>query len=201
MLEYVPTAPLSFITATDSRAARRRVRSRSTWAAHSATLAPNVVGSAWMPCVRPIITVSRWVRASATSVRSSSDRRVDQQVGRVGHRPAQRRVDDVGRRQAVVDPRTGRLADRRLDDIDERRDVVIGDRLAFEHRLDERLVDDRARAHGSAAASALGTTPSAAWPSVASSSTSSQRAKRAFVGPHRVHLGRGVARDHDAHTR
>ena len=69
-------------------------------------------------------------------------RRVDQQVGRVGHRPAERRVDDVGRRQAVVDPRTRRLADRRLDDIDECRHVVVGHRLAFEHRLDERLVDD-----------------------------------------------------------
>ena len=44
MFEYVPTAPLSFITATLSRAARRRVRSRSTCRAHRATFAPNVVG-------------------------------------------------------------------------------------------------------------------------------------------------------------
>jgi hypothetical protein len=72
MLLNVPTAPLSLHTATDARAARRRTRSRSTCSAHSATLAPNVVGSAWMPWVRPIITVSRCSRASSTRVRSSS---------------------------------------------------------------------------------------------------------------------------------
>ena len=70
--EYVPTAPESLHTATDRRAAASRTRSRSSCSAHSATLAPNVVGSAWMPCVRPIITVSRCVRAISTSVVSSA---------------------------------------------------------------------------------------------------------------------------------
>ena len=72
--EYVPTAPDSLHTATDSRAAARRVRSRSSCSAHSATLAPNVVGSAWMPWVRPIITVRRWVRARSTSVVTAARR-------------------------------------------------------------------------------------------------------------------------------
>ena len=57
MLEYVPTAPDSLPTATASRARRSRVRSRSAWRHHSASLAPNVVGSAWMPWVRPTIGV------------------------------------------------------------------------------------------------------------------------------------------------
>ena len=88
-----------------------RDRSRSTCSAHSATLAPNVVGSAWMPWVLPIITVSRWARARSTSVRSNSVDAAISSVGGVAHRPAQRRVDDVGRRQPVVDPRC--LPDRR----------------------------------------------------------------------------------------
>ena len=45
------------------------------------------------------------------------------------------RVDDVGRREPVVDPRRCRLADRRLHDVDERGNVVVGDRLPVEHRL------------------------------------------------------------------
>ena len=68
----VPTAPDSLHTATASRAARMRARSRSTCSAQRATFAPNVVGSAWMPCVRPIIAVPECERAVATSVRSSS---------------------------------------------------------------------------------------------------------------------------------
>ena len=53
--EYVPTAPLSLHTITARRAARSRSRSRSICSAHRATLAPNVVGSACTPWVRPII--------------------------------------------------------------------------------------------------------------------------------------------------
>ena len=38
--------------------ARRRARSRSSANAQPASLRPNVVGSAWTPCVRPIVIVS-----------------------------------------------------------------------------------------------------------------------------------------------
>jgi len=69
--EYVPTAPDSLHTATEVRAARNRARSRSTCRAHSATFAPNVVSSACMPCVRPIIGVSAWRLARATSAATS----------------------------------------------------------------------------------------------------------------------------------
>ena len=81
--------------ATVSRAARSRARSRSSCSAHSATLAPNVVGSAWMPWVRPIMTVSRWRRASVDDRGDQLVDAVEQEVGGVAHRPAQRRVDDV----------------------------------------------------------------------------------------------------------
>ena len=61
----------------------------------------------------------------------------------VTHRPAERGVDDVGRRQAVVDPRPGGRPDRGLDDVDEGGDVVIGHPLSLGHGLDERRVDHR----------------------------------------------------------
>ena len=58
MFEYVPTAPDSLPTAIVSRARCKRSRSRRTCIAQSASLAPNVVGSAWIPCVRPTVAVS-----------------------------------------------------------------------------------------------------------------------------------------------
>ena len=66
----------------------------------------------------------------------------------VAHRPAQRGVDDVGRRQPVVDPRAGGHADGRLHDVDERGDVVVGDALALEHRLRRTPRRPPARARG-----------------------------------------------------
>ena len=200
MFEYVPTAPLSFITAIDSRAARRRVRSRSTWLAHSATFAPNVVGSACTPCVRPIITVSRCVLAIATSVRDQVGRCLDQQIDGVGHRPAQRRVDDVGRREPVVDPRSGRLTDRRLHDVDERGHVVIGHRLAFEHRVDERGVDRRRRV--ATAGGVVGRNDAERGVALGREQLDLEpTGEPRLVRPHRVHLRCGVARDHEAQTR
>ena len=69
--EYVPTAPDSFPTAMTSRARSRRSRSRRTCIAHNASFTPNVVGSAWMPCVRPTIGVSRNSRRERRSAPSS----------------------------------------------------------------------------------------------------------------------------------
>ena len=71
--EYVPTTPLIFPTEITSRARSSRSRSRSSSNAHSASLCPNVVGSACTPCVRPIITVSRCSKARCrVTVRSRS---------------------------------------------------------------------------------------------------------------------------------
>ena len=75
---------------TASRPPRRRGpgagarRSRRTWSAHSASLAPNVVGSAWMPCVRPTIGVSRNSRARAAIALLEGVDGVEQEIARPG---------------------------------------------------------------------------------------------------------------------
>jgi hypothetical protein len=69
---YVPTTPLSLPTETASRAARSRPRSRSSSKAHTASLWPNVVGSACTPWVRPMQSVSRCSRARRFTAASSA---------------------------------------------------------------------------------------------------------------------------------
>ena len=54
----VPTAPESFPTATDSRTASSRRCARPNSSYISAIFSPNVVGSAWMPWLRPISGVN-----------------------------------------------------------------------------------------------------------------------------------------------
>ncbi len=96
-------------TPTPPRSARRR-RSRSRWScsAHSATLAPNVVGSAWMPCVRPIITVARCRSASAVDGGDQRVDRVEQRAGRrrawPGTAPCRRRRTTSGRSGSTTRP-------------------------------------------------------------------------------------------------
>ena len=67
----------------------------------------------------------------------------DQQVGSLGERRTERRVDHVRRGQPVVDPRSLGWADRRLHHVDEGGHVVIGDPLAVGDLLDEGVVDLR----------------------------------------------------------
>ena len=136
-----------------------------------------------------------------TSVRSSSLAASIMQIGCVAHRPAQRRVTDVGRREPVVDPRRRRVVDVGLHRVDERGDVVIGDPLPFEDPIDERLVGRRRLCtadlrsllwHHADRGVALGREQFDFEPP----------AEADRVGPHRVHLRRGVARDHsDTQTR
>ena len=79
MWAKVPTAPEIFPTRTVSRARRNRSRLRPASAYQSAALRPNVMGSAWMPWLRPTQRVCRWVRASARTAarkRSSPARRI-----------------------------------------------------------------------------------------------------------------------------
>ena len=69
--EYVPTAPEIAPTSTcaNARSSLRALRSASK--ANPASLTPNVVGSAWIPCVRPTHSVSTCSRArSAKAVTS-----------------------------------------------------------------------------------------------------------------------------------
>ena len=73
-----------------ARPARSRSRSRRTCSAQSASLAPNVVGSAWMPWVRPTIGVSRNSRARVAIAASSAAAAPSMQVD--GPRQLQRRA-------------------------------------------------------------------------------------------------------------
>ncbi len=69
---YVPTAPLMAPTATWSTARSSRRRLRSASKAKPASFMPKVVGSAWMPCVRPVQTVWTWARACSASASRTS---------------------------------------------------------------------------------------------------------------------------------
>ena len=94
-----------------SRRARAssRARSRPSSSLHTRHLRPKVIGSAWMPCVRPTIGVWRWRSASAgAAARSAASRRASSAPG-LDDLERQRRVDQVGRGHA----RRGRAARRR----------------------------------------------------------------------------------------
>ena len=142
--EYVPTAPESLPTEITSRARRSRSTSRRTCSAQSASFTPNVVGSAWMPWVRPTIGVSRYSWACFVIAASSATAASIEQVGGAGQLQRERGVHDVARGEPVVDPGAFRLTDPVLDDVDERGDVVLGDQLA---RLDRGDVEAGALAH------------------------------------------------------
>ena len=74
------------------------------------------------------------------------DERVEvgqQEIGGAGEGGAQRGVHHVRRGQPVVDVGAGRRADAVLDDVDERRHVVVGHPLPFEHVRHEDVVDGR----------------------------------------------------------
>src|SRR5262245_30669226 len=63
----VPTAPEIFPTAMSSIAASSRARARRSSPTQTASLNPKVVGSAWIPWVRPIMSVWRYFCAAATT--------------------------------------------------------------------------------------------------------------------------------------
>ena len=63
--------PESCPTRFDSSARARRVRSRSSSKAQPASFQPNVVGSAWMPCERPMQIESRCSSACLTTAASA----------------------------------------------------------------------------------------------------------------------------------
>ena len=164
--------------------------------AHSATLAPNVVGSAWMPWVRPIITVSRCRRASSTSVCSSAVawRRAGGRRRRASPStaPCRRRRTTSARSGSTSRPARRSL----LDDVDERRDVVVGRALALGDRRDERLVDDR---RPLAARRGVGAARRRAWRgprSPAARPPASGRSGRVSDQTAAI-SGSGVALDHD----
>ncbi len=121
----MPTAPAILPTAISlaraTRAPPARVRARRTSRANTS---PAVIGSAWMPCERPIIGVRAVLvgarggrRRAAGRCRPGSRRRASTSVDR------ERRVEHVRRRHPEVQP-ARRLA-RQLLDVGQERDHVV----------------------------------------------------------------------------
>ena len=101
-----------------------------------ASLMPNVVGSAWTPCVRPTQTVSTCSRARSASAATRLARARDDDLARGACSWSASAVSSTSeRRQPEVDPAPGR-AGARAEHVDEGRDVVVGDLLALLHGLD-----------------------------------------------------------------
>ena len=128
-LEYVPTAPDTLPTATASRARSSRTRSRRSCSAQSASLLPKVMGSAWIPCVRPAMGVSRCSRARRDDGGLEPVDLAQDQIAGPHQGDGQAGVDDVVGREPVVHPLGGGAADALLHDVDEGGGLVIGDRL------------------------------------------------------------------------
>ena len=113
--------------------ARARARARCpapTSAYQSASFSPNVIGSACTPCVRPIIGVRRCSKARSRIASASASRSCEDDVARLAHLQRLRRVDDVRRGHAEVQP-AGRRPDLLGHGRRERDDVVLGDLFDF----------------------------------------------------------------------
>ncbi len=150
-----------------------------------------MVGSAWMPWVRPTIGVSRNSRAALGDRVLELGRGTRDQVDGPRHLQRERGVDDVARRQAVVHPRAGRRTDLLLHDVDERGDVVVGDLLALVDRVD---VEARALAHRPGVG--FGHHAEARPRFDREDLDLEPRAETRLVGEQRGDLGERVARDH-----
>ena len=114
--------------ARSAAADRRRVRARSSSKAQEASLSPKVMGSAWTPWVRPIISVPAWTRAPG---HHGGDGRVQAGQDEVGGGAAlegQGGVHDIAAGEPVVEV-AALLADRFGDLRDEGHDVVVGGAL------------------------------------------------------------------------
>ena len=75
--------------------ARIRSTSRVSSAYQSASLSPNVIGSACTPCVRPIIGVRRCSSARARTACRSAVEEPEDEVAGLAHLQRLRGVDDV----------------------------------------------------------------------------------------------------------
>ena len=101
-------------------------RSRSSWNTQPRSFSPNVVGSACTPCVRPIVTVgSMLLGAHQRDLRRALDALADELPGPLNDE-GERGIEDVRRREPVVEPATVG-AEIGRDGVHERRDVVVRD--------------------------------------------------------------------------
>ena len=151
--------------------ARARSRARSSSNAQPASFQPKVVGSAWIPCERPMQIVRRCSSARRTTAASARSMPASEQLAGVPDLQRERGVDDVRRRQPVVHPAPLR-PELLGDGVDERGEVVVGRQLDLGDALGRR----RRRAGADRGDVGGRDAPTSAQPSSAASSTSSQRA-------------------------
>ena len=105
--------------------ARAASRARSSSNAQPASFQPKVIGSAWIPCERPMQTVRRCSSARRTTAASARSMPGEQQLAGVPDLQRERGVDDVRRREPVVHPAPLR-PELLGDGVDERGEVVVG---------------------------------------------------------------------------
>ena len=133
----LPTAPESLPTRISSAARSKRFESRSTWAYQLANFSPKVMGSAWTPCVRPIMGVCLKFMGAAVEHAPQAVQSFADQGGRGLHLQRLRSVDHIIGSQAEVQP-AGFRPDLFRDRCGESQDIVLdfgfelGDALEIE---------------------------------------------------------------------
>ena len=193
-----PTAPESLPDAASPSSARSsRSRSRSSSNAQPASLAPNVIGSAWTPCVRPTIDrVAVLLRPSRRPRRGTARARRESSTPASRDLERQRRVEHVRGRQPVVEPTPG-SAEPLGDGVDERGDVVLGPLLDLGHALGRRRHGARADLLGG-----LARDDADLGPAVERRELDLEPAgEPALVRPDALHGRTGVAGDHRPDSR
>ena len=142
------------------RQSGRRLRSISAYQLSS--LRPNVVGSAWMPCVRPMVGVCLNSMRAALEHRQQRGNPLADQRRSFLHLQRLRRIDNVVRREPVVQPAGLGVEPLRLQALGNRRGE--GDHVVLHFGLDLLRRARRRRWPWSAMASAAaaGITPSSA---------------------------------------
>ena len=174
----VPTAPEIFPTAMVARARTSRSRPRRSSSYQMASLCPKDIGSAWMPWLRPIITVRRCSKARVLTAAITRSTPATSSICRVAEHHRQRGVEHVGGGHPEVQPARGG-ADPLLHEGEEGDDVVPGGALDLVDARGVRRRRSRRRGPGTGPARRRGRCPRCTMPSSAASSTSRQRRSRA----------------------
>ena len=182
----MPTAPLIAPTAACANARSSRFALRSASNANPASLIPNVVGSAWIPCVRPTHSVAYVLTRACGDCLHQAPGIRQHQLADALELQRQPGVEHVARGQPVMNPAPGRSG-RLRQHVDERGDVVVGHLLALVDRVDrERGRADRVELGGRRAVHLL----------AGGDLDLAHRVEARLVGPDHRQLGAGVAGDH-----
>jgi hypothetical protein len=133
----VPTAPESFPTATTSRTVSKRRSARPNSSCISAIFKPNVVGSPWMPWLRPMHGVNLCSFARRAMTGKSFFTSAIKDVRALHHLHGVAGVAHVAARQAEMKPAAGVVVDGFGDGGGETDDVVVENFFQFALAGDE----------------------------------------------------------------